>query len=174
LPPGLRLYLVPAEREQSDNSLRFFETAVATDGTFAIGNIAVAADGGGQFRGQFCTDGASGQVGDVTIALGNDSQAYLEFVVPDYGNIGTFGISYPGFTQILPAPLRSPYVKALVPVAHKVLARKRELKYDVQPEWLVLGVTDSRGSFGASLDYLAHRPPAIVPFAASFAVSVVR
>lgn len=53
---------------------------------------------------------------------------------------------------------------ALVPVAHKVLARKRELKYDVQPEWLVLGVTDSRGSFGASLDYLAHRPPAIVPF----------
>lgn len=52
----------------------------------------------------------------------------------------------------------------LVPVTQKVLARKRELKYDVQPEWLVLGVTDARGSFGASLDYLAHRPPPIVPF----------
>lgn len=35
------------------------------------------------------------------------------------GNIGTFGISYPGFTQILPAPLRSPYLKALVPIANQ-------------------------------------------------------
>jgi len=35
------------------------------------------------------------------------------------GNIGTFGISYPGFTQILPAPLRSPYVKALMPIANQ-------------------------------------------------------
>ena len=34
-------------------------------------------------------------------------------------NIGTFGVSYPGFTQILPAPFRSPYVKALVPIAHQ-------------------------------------------------------
>ena len=35
------------------------------------------------------------------------------------GTIGTFGVSYPGFTQILPAPLRSPHVKALVPIAHQ-------------------------------------------------------
>jgi hypothetical protein len=35
------------------------------------------------------------------------------------GNIGTFGISYPGFTQILPAPLRNPYLKALVPIANQ-------------------------------------------------------
>lgn len=35
------------------------------------------------------------------------------------GNIGTFGVSYPGFTQILPAPLRSPYLKALVPIANQ-------------------------------------------------------
>jgi putative CocE/NonD family hydrolase len=35
------------------------------------------------------------------------------------GNIGTFGISYPGFTQIQPAPLRSSCVKALVPIAHQ-------------------------------------------------------
>ena len=35
------------------------------------------------------------------------------------GTIGTFGISYPGFTQILPAPYRSRYVKALVPIANQ-------------------------------------------------------
>jgi carboxypeptidase family protein len=40
LPSGLRLYLVPAERENSENVLRFFEGAVAADGTFAIGNLA--------------------------------------------------------------------------------------------------------------------------------------
>jgi hypothetical protein len=40
LPPNLRLYLAPAERESSDNPLRFFEAAVANDGTFAVGYIA--------------------------------------------------------------------------------------------------------------------------------------
>ncbi|MBI4553596.1 MAG: CocE/NonD family hydrolase [Candidatus Latescibacteria bacterium] len=35
------------------------------------------------------------------------------------GNIGTFGTSYVGFTQILPATLRSLYVKALVPIANQ-------------------------------------------------------
>lgn len=40
LPSGLRLYLVPAERENSENVLRFVEGAVAADGTFAIGNLA--------------------------------------------------------------------------------------------------------------------------------------
>jgi len=35
------------------------------------------------------------------------------------GTIGTFGISYPGFTQILPATLRSPHLKALVPTANQ-------------------------------------------------------
>jgi uncharacterized protein len=35
------------------------------------------------------------------------------------GNIGTFGVSYVGFTQILPAPFRSPYVKGLVPTANQ-------------------------------------------------------
>jgi putative CocE/NonD family hydrolase len=33
------------------------------------------------------------------------------------GNVGMFGTSYPAYTQIAPAPLRSPYVKALVPVS---------------------------------------------------------
>lgn len=40
LPPDLKLYLVPAERESTENLLRFFEGGVAADGTFAIGNIA--------------------------------------------------------------------------------------------------------------------------------------
>lgn len=33
------------------------------------------------------------------------------------GNIGTFGLSYPGFTQTAPATLRSKYLKGLVPIA---------------------------------------------------------
>ena len=33
------------------------------------------------------------------------------------GNLGTFGISYVGFTQTLPATQRSPYLKALAPIA---------------------------------------------------------
>lgn len=40
LPSGLRVYLAPTERDNSDNPLRFFEDAVAADGTFAIGNVA--------------------------------------------------------------------------------------------------------------------------------------
>ena len=33
------------------------------------------------------------------------------------GNVGTFGLSYPGFTQTLPAALRSKYLKAVAPIA---------------------------------------------------------
>ena len=40
LPPALKIYLVPVEREHAENVLRFFEAGMATDGTFAIGNIA--------------------------------------------------------------------------------------------------------------------------------------
>ncbi len=40
LPPSMRLYLVPAERDSTENLLRFFEGTVANDGTFAIGNLA--------------------------------------------------------------------------------------------------------------------------------------
>ncbi|HSQ22993.1 MAG TPA: hypothetical protein VLN44_01205, partial [Pyrinomonadaceae bacterium] len=40
LPPALRIYLVPPERENVENVLRFFEGSTAADGTFAIGNIA--------------------------------------------------------------------------------------------------------------------------------------
>ncbi|HTH19100.1 MAG TPA: hypothetical protein VL912_03400, partial [Candidatus Udaeobacter sp.] len=40
LPPALKIYLVPAERENAENVLRFFEGGIAADGTFAIGNIA--------------------------------------------------------------------------------------------------------------------------------------
>ena len=40
LPPALKIYLVPTERENAENVLRFFEGGIAADGTFAIGNIA--------------------------------------------------------------------------------------------------------------------------------------
>jgi hypothetical protein len=39
LPARLRLYLVPAEKESSEDLLRFFEVGVQRDGTFSIGNI---------------------------------------------------------------------------------------------------------------------------------------
>jgi len=40
LPPRMRLYLVPAERDSSEDLLRFFEGTVANDGTFVMGNLA--------------------------------------------------------------------------------------------------------------------------------------
>ena len=40
LPPNMRLYLVPTERESGENALRFFEGTVANDGTFVMGNLA--------------------------------------------------------------------------------------------------------------------------------------
>ena len=48
---------------------------------------------------------------------GYDTQQWIGSQPWCDGNIGTFGVSYLGFTQTQPAPLRSPYVKALVPVA---------------------------------------------------------
>jgi len=40
VPAGLRIYLVPAERESAENVLRFFEAAADTEAGFAISNIA--------------------------------------------------------------------------------------------------------------------------------------
>ena len=40
LPPNLRVYLVPAEKDGVADLLRFFETRTDTDGSFAMGNIA--------------------------------------------------------------------------------------------------------------------------------------
>lgn len=40
VPPGLRVYLAPAEREAAENVLRFFDVAAESDAGFAIGNIA--------------------------------------------------------------------------------------------------------------------------------------
>ena len=40
LPLNLRLYLVPAEREASENVLRFFEVGLESDRTFTVANIA--------------------------------------------------------------------------------------------------------------------------------------
>ena len=40
IPAGARVHLVPAEREQADNLLRYSETFVASDGSFALTNLA--------------------------------------------------------------------------------------------------------------------------------------
>jgi hypothetical protein len=40
LPPNLRVYLVPAEKDGVADVLRFFETRADTDGSFALANIA--------------------------------------------------------------------------------------------------------------------------------------
>jgi hypothetical protein len=40
LPTGLRVYLVPVEKENAVDVLKFFETQVESDGAFVVGNIA--------------------------------------------------------------------------------------------------------------------------------------
>lgn len=50
---------------------------------------------------------------------GYDTQEWIGQQAWCDSTIGTFGISYPGFTQILPAPYRSRFVKALVPIANQ-------------------------------------------------------
>lgn len=52
-------------------------------------------------------------------ADGYDTQQWVGTQPWCNGRIGTFGISYVGFTQVQPAPLRSPYVQALVPAANQ-------------------------------------------------------
>ena len=39
IPPGMTIFLVPAEKEAGENLLRFFETRAGSDGSFAFGNI---------------------------------------------------------------------------------------------------------------------------------------
>ena len=46
---------------------------------------------------------------------GYDAQQWLGRQPWSNGEIGTMGISYNGFTQVMPAPLGSPYLKCLVP-----------------------------------------------------------
>jgi len=48
---------------------------------------------------------------------GYDTQQWIGRQPWSDGKIGMFGTSYPGFTQLLPAPYRSQYVKAIMPVA---------------------------------------------------------
>ena len=48
---------------------------------------------------------------------GYDTQQWIGAQSWCDGNIGMFGVSYLGFTQTQPAPLRSPYVKGIVPTA---------------------------------------------------------
>jgi len=46
---------------------------------------------------------------------GHDAQEWLGRQPWSSGRIGTFGISYNGFTQLMAAPLGSPYLKCMVP-----------------------------------------------------------
>jgi putative CocE/NonD family hydrolase len=48
---------------------------------------------------------------------GYDTQQWIGAQSWSDGNMGTFGISYVGFTQTLPSVFRSPHLKALVPIA---------------------------------------------------------
>lgn len=67
-------------------------------------------------RGRFDSDG----VWDPYVNETNDGFDTHEWIGRQpwcNGCIGTFGISYPGFTQTLPATLRSKYLKALAPIA---------------------------------------------------------
>ncbi|MBI4474857.1 MAG: CocE/NonD family hydrolase [Acidobacteria bacterium] len=48
---------------------------------------------------------------------GYDLQQWIGSQPWSNGKIGMFGRSYPGFTQLLPAPYRSPFVKAIMPEA---------------------------------------------------------
>ena len=50
---------------------------------------------------------------------GYDTQQWMGAQPWCDGNIGMFGRSYVGFTQLMPAPLRSPYIKGLVPCANQ-------------------------------------------------------
>lgn len=50
---------------------------------------------------------------------GYDTQEWLGRQLWCDGTVGTFGISYVGFTQVQTAPLRSQYLKALAPLANQ-------------------------------------------------------
>ena len=69
-------------------------------------------------RGRFESEGQWRPYIDET-SDGYDTQQWIGAQPWCEGTIGTFGVSYPGFTQILPAPLRSPFVRALVPIANQ-------------------------------------------------------
>lgn len=69
-------------------------------------------------RGRYESEGKWRPYIDET-ADGYDTQQWIGAQPWCDGAIGAFGISYPGFTQILPAPLASPYLKALAPIANQ-------------------------------------------------------
>jgi hypothetical protein len=54
---------------------------------------------------------------------------------------------------------------ALAPVVYRRLERKRRsaVRYGVQPIWLVLGITDLRGVWDASVELVSTSCPAIEP-----------
>ena len=58
---------------------------------------------------------------------GYDTQQWVGQQPWSNGKVGMFGPSYPGYTQVAPAPFRSPYVKAIMPEAAQSSNFERDL-----------------------------------------------
>ena len=89
---------------------------------------------------------------------GYDTQQWIGVQAWCDGNIGMFGISYPGFTQILPAPFRSPYVKGLMPIANQEdnyghLRYNGVLQLQNAMNWIWLGVRTNQQAPRDLLDW---------------------
>ena len=76
---------------------------------------------------------------------GYDTQQWLGQQSWCNGEIGTFGHSYNGFTQLMPAPLRCPYVKCLVPSS----AQQTNFGHIYNDGVMQLNMVFTAGLFGA-------------------------
>jgi hypothetical protein len=84
-----------------------------TSAAFAVmrGYVVVLQDTRGRFESEGIFDAMQPEAND-----GYDTQQWVGAQPWCNGKIGTFGGSYVGFTQWMPAPLRSPYLKTMFPV----------------------------------------------------------
>ncbi|HVC35287.1 MAG TPA: CocE/NonD family hydrolase, partial [Chloroflexota bacterium] len=111
LPPEPGPYPALLCRTIYDNQIRYVEWVQRfVDGGYAV----VIQDCRGRYDSDGDWDPYLCEAND-----GYDTQQWLGQQPWCDGNVGTFGISYVGFTQVQTAPLRSPYLKALVPMANQ-------------------------------------------------------
>jgi putative CocE/NonD family hydrolase len=111
LPPEPGPYPALLCRTIYDNQVRFVEWAQRfVDAGYAV----VLQD----CRGRYDSDG-EWEPYLCEAADGYDTQQWLGQQPWCDGNVGTFGLSYLGFTQVQTAPRRSPYLKALVPMGNQ-------------------------------------------------------
>jgi putative CocE/NonD family hydrolase len=82
---------------------------------FARGGYAVVLQ---DCRGRYESEGEWHPYAD-EIQDGEDTLQWLGSQPWSNGRVGTFGVSYPGFTQVLMASCHSPYLQALVPIANQ-------------------------------------------------------